>query len=100
MCSDCELEGVEEVLPDDVGGGAEGGERIEESVRHPDAERGVLLAKGLSGGDRWDTGHGGWCSSRVDEYVLVVTAFGRSREVVADQFAEAELEQADKEGGY
>ena len=100
MGDDEELEGVEEVLPDDVGGSSEGGQGIEEGICHPDAEGGVLLTERLSGCDGRDFSHRGRCSSRVDEYVLVVTAFGRSGQVIADQFAEAELEQADKEGGY
>ena len=100
MSDDEELEGVEEVLPNDIRGSSEGGQGIEEGICHPDTEGGVLLTERLSGCDGRDSCHRGGCSSRVDEDVLIVATFGRSGQVVADQFAEAELEQADKEGGY
>ena len=78
MSDDEELEGVEEVLPDDVGGSSEGSHGVEVGVCHPNAEGGVLLTESLTGGDGRDSCHRGRSSGRVDEDVLVVTAFGRS----------------------
>lgn len=92
MGGDEELGGVEEVLPDDVSSGSERSEGIEVGVGHPDTEGSIFLSEGLSCGDRRDTRHRFGCSGRVDEHILVVTSFGRSGEVVADQFAETELE--------
>ena len=73
-----ELGGIEEVLPEDIGRCTEGREGIEEGLRHPDTEGGVLLAEGLSSGDGRDASHGLGSSGRVDENVLIVTSFGRS----------------------
>ena len=97
MRGEGELDGVEEVLPDDVSGSAERGHRVKVSLCHPDAKRGVLLTESLSGGDRGDTGHGFWRSRRVDENVLIVTTFAGSRHMITDEFAKAELRQAGKE---
>lgn len=91
MGGEGELEGVEDVLPDDVGSGTEGGHGVEESVRHPDTERGVLLTKSLSGGDAGDTRHSGRSSGRINEDILVVFAFARRREMVADELAQTKL---------
>ena len=92
-----ELGGIEDVLPDDVGCGAKRRKRIEIGLCHPDAEGGVFLSESLSGGDRRDASHSFGCSGRVDEHVLVVAAFARSRQAVADEFANAKLEKACKE---
>ena len=80
MGGEGELEGVEDVLPDDVGSGTEGGHGVKESVRHPDT-------KSLTGGDAGDTCHSGRCSGRINEDILVVFAFARRREIVADELA-------------
>ena len=100
MGDDEELEGVEEVLPDDVGGSSEGGQGIEEGIRHPDAEGGVLLPESLTGCDGRDTRHRLGSGRRVNEDILVIAALGGSGEVIADKFTETELEKADEEGGY
>ena len=99
MCNKEELGGIEEVLPDDIRRGSEGREGVEVGLRHPNAEGGVFLSESLSGGDRGDLVHVFRCGSRVDEDILVVLALTRSRQPVANQFAETELEKADKEGG-
>jgi len=99
MGDDKKLDGIEDILPQDIRGGSKRSHGIEEGVRHPNAEGGVLLAKGLSGGDTRDAGHGCWRRSGVDENVLVVGAFRGRRKVVADEFAKAELEEASKERG-
>ena len=98
MGDDEELGRIKEILPDDIGCRSEWRQGVEEGIGHPDSKGGVFLSESLSGGNRRDTGHGGRCSSRVDEDILVVTPFGRGRQEVADEFAEAELEQADEEG--
>ena len=100
MGDDKKLDGIEDILPQDIRGGSERSHGIEEGVRHPNAEGGVLLAEGLSGGDGRDAGHGFRSGSGVDEHVLVVGAFRGRRKVVADEFAKAELEKASKERGY
>ena len=97
---DEELDGIEEILPDDIRRGAEGCHRMEISLCHPNAEGGVLLSKRLSGGDGGDASHGGRCSGRIDEDILVVRALGRRRHEVTDQLAETELKEAGEEGGY
>ena len=99
MGDDKKLDGIEDILPQDIRGGSERSHGIEEGVCHPDAEGGVLLAEGLSGGDTRDAGHGFRSGSGVDEDVLVVGAFRGRRKVVADEFAKAELEKASKERG-
>ena len=99
MGNDKKLDGIEDVLPQDIRSGSERSHGIEEGVRHPDAEGGVLLTEGLSGGDGRDARHGGWRRSGVDEDVLVVGAFRGRRKVVTDEFAKAELEKASKERG-
>ena len=40
--------GVDDVLPEDITAGTDGGEGVEEGVGHPDGESGVLLTKGLA----------------------------------------------------
>ena len=100
MRDDHELNGIEDVLPDDVSGSSEGGHGVEEGVRHPNAEGGVFLAEGLSGGDGGDLVHGSRCGGGVDEHILVIAALAGGRKPVTDQFAESELNQADEEGGY
>ena len=97
MCSDEELGGIEEILPEDVCGSTEGREGIEEGLRHPDTEGGVFLSESLSGGDRADTGHGLGCRCRVDEYVLIVASFGRRGQFIADPFAETKLKETGDE---
>ena len=92
-----ELGGIEDVLPDDIGCRAERGEGVEIGLSHPDAEGGVLLSEGLSGGDGRDAFHGLGCCSRVDEDILVVAAFAGSGQFIAYVFAESELEQTSKE---
>ena len=99
MCDAEELGGIEEVLPDDIRRGSEGREGVKVGLRHPDAEGGILLSESLSGGDGRDLIHVFRCGSRVDEDILVVLALTRSRQPVANQFAETELKEADKEGG-
>lgn len=100
MCNNHQLDGIEDVLPQDIRGSSERSHGIEEGVRHPNAKGGILLAEGLSGGYGRDARHGGWRRSGVDEYVLVVSAFRGRRKVVADEFAKSELEKASKERGY
>ena len=97
---DEELGGVEEVLPYDVGCGAEGCHRVEVGLRHPDAERGVLLSEGLSGCDRRDTRHRLGCRGRVDEDILIVRSFAGCGEFITDEFADAELECTGEERSY
>jgi len=99
MGDDKKLNRIEDILPQDIRRGSERSHGIEEGVRHPNAEGGVLLTEGLSGGDTRDAGHSGWRRSGVDEYVLVVDAFRGRRKVVADEFAKTELEKASKERG-
>ena len=98
MGDDKKLDGIEDILPDNICRSAERSQGVEVGVCHPDAERGVLLAEGLSGGDTRDAFHGFRSSSGVDEYVLVIGAFRGRRKVVTDEFAEAKLKQAGKEG--
>ena len=100
MCNKEKLGWIEEVLPDDIRRGSEGREGVEVGLRHPNAEGGVLLSKRLSGGDGGDASHGGRCSGRIDEDILVVRALGRRRHEVTDQLAETELKEAGEEGGY
>ena len=45
-----ELIRVDEVLPDDVRRGSDGGNRVEERLGHPDGEDGVFLPEGLAAG--------------------------------------------------
>lgn len=99
MGDDKKLDGIEDILPQDIRRGSERSHGIEEGVRHPNAEGGVLLAEGLSGGDTRDAGHGGWRRSGVDEYVLVVGAFRGCGEIKTDEFAEPELQETSKERG-
>ena len=98
MGGDKKLDGIEDILPDNICRSAERSQGVEVGVCHPDAERGVLLAEGLSGGDTRDAFHGFRSGRRVDEYVLVVGAFRGRRKVVADEFAKAELEKESEEG--
>ena len=93
------MEGIEEVLPDDVRSSAERSHGVEVGLCHPDAKRGILLAEGLSGGDGADARHRFRCGGRVDEDVLVVATFAGCGEMVADEFAEAELEETGEERG-
>ena len=98
MRDDEELDGIEEILPDDIRRSTERRERIEESLRHPHTEGCVFLFERLSGGDGADARHGLGCSRRVNEHILVVASFAGGRHVIADQFAETELQQAGDEG--
>ena len=99
MGDDKKLDGIEDVLPQDIRGGSERSHGIEEGVRHPDAEGGVFLSESLSGGDRRDTRHSFRCRSRVDENVLIVSAFRGCGEIKTDEFAEPELKETSKERG-
>ena len=98
MGDDKKLDGIEDILPDNICRSAERSQGVEVGVCHPNAEGGVLLSEGLSGGDTRDAFHGFRSSSGVDEYVLVIGAFRGRRKVVTDEFAEAKLKQAGKEG--
>lgn len=93
-----ELDGIEEILPDDICCCAQRRQGIEVGLCHPDTEGGVLLTEGLSGGDRGDACHGLGCCGRVDEDVLVVAAFAGSGKTVTDEFADTELEKTSEEG--
>ena len=75
-----EFVGVEEVLPDDVGGGTNEGQRGEVHLGHPDGQGGVLLAEGLTSRDAGDTGLVGGDGGGIDDDVLVVLAVRGSRE--------------------
>ena len=98
MGGDKKLDGIEDILPDNICRSSERSQGVEVGVCHPDAEGGVLLSEGLSGGDTRDAFHGFRSSGGVDEYVLVIDAFRGRRKVVTDEFAKAELEKASKEG--
>ena len=98
MGDDKKLDGIEDILPDNICRSAERSQGVEVGVCHPDAERGVLLPEGLSGGDTRDAFHGFRSSGGVDEDVLVIGTFRGRRKVVTDEFAKAELEKAGKEG--
>ena len=88
------MERIKEILPDDVRCRAERRERIEVRLCHPHPERGVLLSESLSGRDGRDAFHRLGRRSRVDEHILIVFSFARRRQVIADEFAESELNQA------
>ena len=92
------MDGIEDILPDNICRSSERSQGVEVGVCHPDAERGVLLPEGLSGGDTRDAFHGFRSGSGVDEYVLVIGSFAGCRQFIADEFAKAELKQAGKEG--
>ena len=98
MCNNHQLDGIEDILPQDIRRGSQRCQRVEVGVCHPDAERGVLLTESLSGGDGRDAFHGFRSGRRVDEYVLVIGSFADRRQFIADEFAETELKQAGKEG--
>ena len=66
-------------------------------LRHPDTQRRVLLPERLTGGDRTDSRHRLRRCRGIDEHVLVVPSFGRSRQVIPDQFAQTELNQTREE---
>ncbi len=100
MGDDEELDGIEDVLPDDIGCGSESSHGREVGLRHPYTEGGVLLPEGLSGGNGRDLGHRCRCRSGIDEYILVVGALRGSRHKVANEFAEGELDEANEERGY
>lgn len=97
---DKELDGIEDILPQDIRRGSERSHGIEESVRHPNAERGVFLPERLSGGDGRDASHGCWRRRWVDEHVLVVFTLGGCGKIVTDEFAKAELKETSEERGY
>ncbi len=100
MCNKEELGGIEEVLPNDISRCTQRRQGIEEGIRHPDAEGGVLLSESLTGCDGRDTSHRLGSGRRVDEDILVIAALGGGGEVIADELTETELEKADEEGGY
>lgn len=100
MRSDEKLGRIEDILPDNIRRCAERSERVKIGLRHPDTERGVLLAESLTGGDGRDAFHGLGGCGRVDKDILVVPTFAGSGHFITDQFAETELEKANKEGGY
>ena len=97
---DEKLDRLKEILPDDIRRGAEGRKRIEESLRHPDPEGGVFLSESLSGCDGTYACHRLRSRGRVNEHILVVAAFARSRQIIADQLAESELKEAGEERAY
>lgn len=99
-CGEEELGGVKDILPDDIRCRSKGCHGIEIRIRHPDSERGVFLSESLSGGDGRDALHSRRSRGRIDEDILVVTAFAGSREIPSDEFAEAELQQASEERTY
>lgn len=45
------FEGVDDVLPEDITAGTDGGEGIKEGIGHPDGKSSVLLTKSLAGLD-------------------------------------------------
>ena len=100
MGGDEELDGIEEVLPNDISRCTQRRQGIEEGIRHPDAEGSILLSESLTGCDGRDTRHRLGSGRRVNEDILVIAAFRRRGQVVADQLAKTELQQADKEGTY
>ena len=99
MRNDHQLNGIEDILPNDICRSSERSQGVEVGVCHPDTERGVFLSESLSGGDRRDTRHSFRCRCRVDENVLVIGAFRGSREIKTDEFAEPELQETSKERG-
>ena len=99
-CGKEELSGVKDILPDDIRCRSEGRHGIEIGIRHPDSERGVFLSESLSGGDRADTGHSLGCGGRIDENILIVPTFAGGGQIIADEFAESELDEASKEREY
>ena len=98
MCDEEKLGRVEEVLPDDICRGPQGGEGIEVGLRHPNTEGCVLLSERLTGGNGRDLVHVFRCRRGVDEYVLIVASFARSRQFISNPVPQTELQQADKEG--
>ena len=91
------MEGIEEILPDDVCCRTEGGERVEIGLRHPNSEGGIFLSESLAGSDGRDTCHRFRRCGGVDEDVLVVASFAGRRKVVTDKFTEAELDETGEE---
>ena len=91
------LNGIKEILPNNIRCRSECRKRMQISLRHPNTKRGVLLSESLSGSDGRDALHGLRRSSRVDEYVLVVFALTRCRQIVPNEFTQAELQQASEE---
>ena len=100
MGGEGELDGIEDILPDDIGCGAKRRHGIEESIRHPNAKRGVLLSESLSGSNRTDAGHGSRSCSRVDKDILIVLSFAGSRQIIANEFTESKLQKTSEEGRY
>ena len=98
MRSNEKLNRIEDILPDYIRRSSECRERVKIGLRHPYAEGGVFLSESLSGSDRADTFHRLGCSRRINEYILVVFPLTRRRQIIADEFAETELEQAGEEG--
>jgi len=97
MRDDEELDGIEDILPDDIGRCAERGHGMKVGLRHPDTQRGILLTESLSGCDGRDAGHRFGRRGRVDEHVLIVAALARRRQIIADELAQAELQEAGEE---
>ena len=92
FCRKDELEGVDEVLPDDVGGRSDGRHGLQIGLRQPHAEGGVLLPERLSCSDAADLGHGVVGGIGIDEDIVVVLAAIGRWETVADVPAEQELQ--------
>lgn len=100
MGDDEELDGIKEVLPDDVCRCAESSQRMEVGLRHPDAEGCVLLSERLSGRNRRDSLHGFRCRSGINQYIFIIGSLRRRGHIIADEFAKTELKEANKERGY
>ena len=100
MSGDEELDGIEEVLPNDISRCTQRRQGIEEGIRHPDAEGSILLPESLTGCDGRDTRHRLGSGRRVNEDILVIAALGGGGEVIADELTETELEKADEERTY
>ena len=100
MGGDEELDGIEEVLPNDISRCTQRRQGVKEGIRHPDAEGGVLLSESLTGCDGRDTRHRLGSGRRVNEDILVIAALGGGGEVIADELTETELEKADEERTY
>ena len=92
------LNRIKEILPNNIRCCSECRKRMEIGLRHPNAEGSVFLSESLSGGNGRNTFHRLGRSRRIDEYVLVVSALTRRRQMISDQFTQTELQQADKEG--
>ena len=57
MGDDHQLDGIEDILPDDIRRSSERRHGVEVGVRHPYTEGGVLLSESLPGSDRRDACH-------------------------------------------